>query len=912
MNGQTMLNLASIGISAHKYFAPPEFKGSIRRDAILDRIFSEPGLRAILIQGPAGHGKSTLLQQAKSASEAAGAVTAWLTFDEADNDTRRFYLHLQALLARISPNEKCPELPELEDSGGIGLLRPMEWFINGLLEAGKPVSLFFDEFQYLSDKTILGFFREMLAHVPENVRIFIGSRTVPEVGFARLMVNNRAFVFRTDDLRFTLTEVNAFFSSMQDIQIRNDEIEAIFAQTEGWPAALQLFRLALVSPSVRRSLRDFKTFRPPELAEYLADYVLALQSPAVQDFLRKISPLTRLCAPLCDAVTGWNRSQETLVFLERSGLFVRSLDSEERWFRLHSLFSSFLQEQLRQTSKEAVTDVHRRAARWYQEHAMFDEAMYHAVAAREYALAADTMEAWSSDLIAKGHLMTVERWYERLPLPEVEKRPDLAVKIAWSLTFLRRQSKLAPILRILERSDAGFAKPVATNPQIVLAMAAILVDDLPRSFETILPVGVLGRNPEGFAAFELGAAANLQSYFCQASGDFETSRELLAFSRTCSDLAGASFSLGYAHANAGINLILQGRLKEALAAYRAGTNDARIRLSESIAGASLVSCYIQALYEANEVDAAEAQFNEFREIIAKATLLDYLCVAYITMSRIDDLRGRPERASALLDEAESIGFANGLPRLVRIVNWERIRRLLLNDEVEQASTLASRILTVADGPALPEGWIPFSEDTECVAIGHCRLAIYSGNPDEGLSHISAELDNARRTGRIRRQIKLHVLEALAYGRKGDTETGRRCLRDALRLAITRGFIRTILDEGTPVVQLLQQEYDLLSTERNAGEAQRSMREFIKKLLNLPEMEMQIADVTAQFPPLEPLTRREIDILAFVASGVSNKEIARQTFVSENTVKFHLKNAYSKLGVTSRLQAINAARRMALI
>jgi LuxR family maltose regulon positive regulatory protein len=896
-------------VGAHKFFAPPEFKGAVRRAAILERIFDEPGLHAVLIQGPAGHGKTTLLQQVKSDSEQRGVLTGWLTFDEADNDPRRFFLHLQALIASTRATTKLPELPEIDDSGGVGLLRPVDWFVNGLLESGAAVSLFFDEFQHLNDKTILGFFRDVLERLPENVRIFIGSRTVPEVGFARLVVNNQALLFRTDELRFSLAEAAQFFSSMRDIIIRSDEVEVIYSQTEGWPAALQLFRLALVSPSMRISLSDLRTFRPPELAEYLADYVLALQTPGIQDFLRRISPLTRLSAALCDAVTGRGDSQETLMFLQRSGLFVRSLDSDRQWFRLHSLFSVFLQEQLRQSSEEALLDVHRRAGRWYQDQGLHEEAIYHWVAAREYSQAGEIMDAGASELIEKGHLMTVERWYERLPFEEVEKRPQLAVKIAWALTFLRRQQKLLPVLRVLERCRD--ARPAATNPQIVLAMSAILVDDLPRSLATIGTVVVDSCERDAFTAFEFGAAANLQGYFWQAGGDFERARECQALARALSDRADSGFCLGYAHANAGTALIQQGKLREALDCFRAGAADPRIRIDESIAGASLVSCYVQALYEANDIDAAENLFNEFHEVIAQATLLDYLAVAYVSMSRIDDLRGRPERGSALLDEAENIGFANSLPRLVRIVNWERIRRLIHRGDIEQARLLASRLAPAGEGSELPENWIPFAEDSEGVSIGQARLAIFSGQPAVALRLIASESGLAQKSGRVRRQIRLLVLEALAHAKKGDAANAHRALREALQLAGSRGFVRILLDEGEPVIELLQQEYEVQRASA-VGSMAGPQCDQIRDLLHASGIELQKAEAAKQFSPLEPLTKRENDILALLASGVSNKEIARRLFVSENTVKFHLKNAYSKLGVTSRLQAITAARKMALI
>jgi len=891
-------------ICAHKFFAPPEFDGAVRRDSILDRIFAGRQLRVILVQGPAGHGKSTLLQQAKTSCEAEGMLTGWLTFDEADNDPRRFFLHLQALLAAVRRVDNLAALPEIEDGGVIGLRRPVDWFVGGLIEADRPVGLFFDEFQHLTDRGINAFFREMLDRLPQRVRIFIGSRSAPDIGLARLVVNNHATVVRTDDLRFSLAEAGRFFAATPDLKIQDDETEAMFRQTEGWPAAMQLFRLSLVSPSLRRSLAGLAGFRPPQLAEYLADNVMGLQAPEVQEFLRRTSPLTRLSAPLCDAVTGLAGSQEMLLMLERSGLFLRSLDPEKCWFRLHSLFSAFLLEQLRQGSEEAVLEVHRRAMAWYRQEGVFEEAMHHALAARQYAEAADIMEIWSSRLIAEAHLTTVERWYDRLPLEEIERRPDLAVKIAWALTFLRRQPKLALLLPILQRYSRAPRPPGATNPEIVMAMVSIMEDDLQRSFDTVRAVDMHAGNPQGFNAFELGAAANLLGYHAVAACDFDNAGELLTIARVYSERADSTFSLGYALANKGVGLLVQGRLGEALACLQSGINDPRLRLAGSFAGASLVSCAIQALYEANEIDAAEAHFNEFRDMITQGTLLDYLAVAYVAMARIQDLRGRPEQAAALLDEAEGIGFANALPRLVRTVNWERVRRLLLAGDADRAQALAGRIRGAGNG--LPEGWVPFAEDTAGDAIGRARLAVHAGRPDDGLREVGRQLAIAQRTGRLRRQITLHALEAVAYVRKGSDEVAGRYLQRALRLAERPGFVRPILDEGELVVPLLKKIYQGLPAEDDG------FKSFVARLLDACGVDLRRAEANGCFQPLEPLTRREVDILVFLDNGVSNKEIARRILISENTVKFHLKNVYSKLAVTSRLQAINAARRMGLI
>lgn len=893
-------------IGAHKLFAPEAARGSIRRDAILEQIFADDGPRVVVLQAPAGHGKTTLLQQARSTSEAQGDLSGWLTFDEADNDLRRFHLHLQALLSLVLRIREQPSPACLDEAGGRGAWRPVDSFLNRVIDAGAHVSLFFDEFQYLGDRAILSFFRELLERIPEEVRIFIGTRSVPEIGLTRMVLSGRARVLRADELRFSDVEVARFFAGAPELAIDLGEIEAIHRQTEGWPAALQLFRLTLKSPVVRKGLRELDIYRPPELADYLADNVLLQQSPAVQDFLLRTSALTRLCAELCDEVAGIHGSQQLLQFLERSGLFVRNLDAEGRWYRFHSLFSSFLQEQLRQSSEELLLDVHRRAARWFRSHGLLEEAMHHAIAAREYGLACDIMECWAPKLISEGRLASVERWSERLPLDEIERRPDLAVSVTWALTFLRRHAKLGPMLELLDRQERSGLKPAVAQPNIVRAMAAILVDDPRGAFDIIEGVDVFVSDAEGFRAFELGAAANLKGYQAQTTGDFARALELLGVGYAHSARAQATFSMGYALANAALVLLSRGELAESLDRFRVGISDPRIYLDQSFAGAALASCYIEALYEAGDIEAAEAQFIDLKPMIAEATLLDYLAVAYVAMSRIHDLRDRPSSAATLLDEAEAIGLANAWPRLVRRVMWERARRLLLKGELDRARALVSRI-SRGGPPDRPAGWIAFSEETEGEAVGRIRLAVHEGAATLALRQIETELAGAQGAGRIRRCVKLHVLAALAHQKEGNAPLAQQSLAAALQLASAQGLVRVILDEGSAVVDLLWRHY-----ESRSSAASRPAHEFIASLLNASGVDVRKAHPMNRFEPLEALSRRETEMLVFLANGVSNKEMARRLYVSENTVKFHLKNIYSKLGVVSRIQAINAARQMGLI
>ncbi|AXQ27895.1 LuxR family transcriptional regulator [Solimonas sp. K1W22B-7] len=888
-------------VFTHKFFAPPSYPGAIHRQELLGRLFRQPGYGVVVVQAPAGHGKSTLLQQAKTLAEQQGALTGWLSFDEADNDMRRFTVHMQALVDGLGSQDAATAAPP-------GTRRRLsDLLATQLVQLDRPVRLFFDEFQMLNNRGVLTAFRDLLERIPENVTLFIGSRALPEIGLARLMVNNQALVLRADDLRFTHVEAQQFFSQARDLGINPQELDAIYRQTEGWPAALQLFRLSLASPAVRRALTGLSGYKPRELAEYLADNVLTLQTPRVQEFLRRSSVLTRLSAGLCDHITGWQDSQSILLFLERSGLFLRSLDSDLCWFKYHTLFSSFLAEQVRSEEPEALLEVHQRAADWFHAHGMHEDALHHAIAARNYGFATDIMNVWADRLIADANLVTMERWSDNLPLDEIARRPDLAIKIAWALIFLRRHHKLRPILTTL--ADLPGAGP---DTDVVRSMLALVLDDMPQAFELVDRMDIQGQQPVGFRAFELGAAANVKGYRALCAGDFDSAREHLNLARSYGERGAAAFSGGYTVAVTGMNLVMQGRLGEALARYRSGLAEHHLDLEKPFATASLVSCYISALYENNDLDTAESMFTQFHDVICDGVLLDFMVPGYIAMARIHDARGRSNRTEEILAEAEQIAHTAGWPRLMRIISWERVRRLLLDGEIDRAQVIASRIPRQPEF-ALPEGWMIYTEATEGDAIGAIRVALHSGQTDVALTQLAAELGVAQRQGRSYRQIKLLVLDALAQRAHGNDNHAHRSLHRALQLAAPGGFVRLFLDEGEKILPLLRDEHTALAGDGNPENG--SLRAFVTRLLEAAGHHAEVnarphADVG--FQPLEPLTDRERQILVYLANGVSNKEMARRIFVSENTVKFHLKNIYSKLAVASRLQAINAARQMGLL
>lgn len=892
-------------VLSSKFIAPAPYAGAIYRGRIARRIQENSRAQVILLQAPAGHGKSTTLQQLKASAQTGGEMTGWLTFDSGDNDSRRFVTHLQSLVRDVlTHGDAAPSDPGSRIHNGGG--SPSEPLFAPLGRVGRRVSIFLDELQTLTDPSVLARLERAFEQVPRSVRIYLGSRSLPNVGLARLVEDNRALIIQSDALRFSAPEVEQFFAAGGDLGVDINEIAAIYKRTEGWPAALQLFRLALGSPIVRDSLSDDHARAPRELAEYLTENVLALQTPRVQKFLLQTSVLTRLSASLCDEVLRQGDSGEVLSYLEQSGLFLRRVDPGGAWYKYHSLFSSILAEQLTAQHPDLALRVHRGAAHWFMQRGLFEETVSHAIASREHSLAADALNLWSSHLVADAHLRTVEYWSEQLPWAEIANRPDLAIKCAYALVFLRRRQRAKRLLDVLRGWSGTGNVGSTTDPNIVLSMAAIAADDIQLAAALSRQVALNSSGVTGFAAFELAAISNLRSYCALASQDFEGARHHLGLARTHNLRVDAAFSRGYTSALSGVALLIQGELGRALEHFEESERSLRTETEKSCALAALHSGYVWALYEANELEAAEAVFVRNQEVIGESMRTDFLTVAYLSMARASDARGRTAQAGSYLDEAEAIGRDSGWERLVRAVKWERVRRELQRGAVDQAADTAA---TARAGTRLRSEWIPFADDLEDEELGEIRLALARGLAAEAGVRIRTALQRER--GRILRRIKLQLLLAVQASLCGDRRVVRRELRGALRLARAGGFVSCVLDAGEDVLQLMREEYQGLLKVDRLHEVSGDELEFLGKLLRLAGARAHHSGLCANAAS-SSLTERERELLVLLAKGTSNKTVANQLFVSENTVKFHLKNIYAKLAVSSRVRALTAAREMGII
>jgi len=888
----------------HKISAPEAHRHAVEREHLLHRIFGEGAARVVLFQGPAGHGKTSLMLQAQSACRTRGMLTGWISLDETDNDVTRFLGHVQEMVSGLRAEARLgaasPDPARTPD-----VTSRTDWLVSRLLELDRPIAVFLDDLHFVSSRMMLGFLRELLAGSPPQIRWFLASRVVPELGLPRLVVGDQAMLIRAEELRFSQLEVQRFFERAGDVKVTQAEVQAIHEGTEGWPAAVQLYRLALDSPAVRQSLREGRAHQVRELADYLADNVLARQEPRVQEFLLKTSMLDRMSVPLSNAVLESRDAQEVLNFLERTGLFVRRNESDQQSFTYHAIFSRFLRDHLQAAYPDSIEGLHRRAAQWHREEGHFEEALHHFSCAGDHADAADVFEMWAERLVPDGHMVTVDRWSDTVPMEELERRPGLVVKIVWALSFLSRHRKIEPLLRLLRAIPDDAC--VSGDPRVAMSMAAIMKDDLVRMADVISMIDTSVASTSRFRNFELSAVSNARGYHAMAAGHYDEALRFLARGRALSDGADATFTWAYSIGKSALTLVSQGQLQEALTLFRNALSDPRMYVEESQSTACLACGWIAALYEADELDLAMAQYRQYREIIASAGIHDYLVIAYRAIARIHDQRHEPAEALAMLEEAEQLAFSGQWPRAVRLISWERVRRELLAGRLDRARIIAGRIED--GGERADTNWVRISEDSEDTIIGRIRLHVHAGEHREALRLIQPCLRQASLRTRVHRQIKLHVLSALAHKKSGNEGLAHRSLDQALGLAAPGGYARALLDEGEEVAQLLLAHVRPRLNASTAAVESESDRFLIGLIgTSAPESHARTDTKAGQGGGVgEAFTEREKKILSMIVNYMSNDQIAAAMFVTRDTVKYHLKNIYAKLGVKSRLEAIRAVR-----
>jgi LuxR family maltose regulon positive regulatory protein len=385
--------------------------------------------RLCLVEAPAGFGKTTLLAQWQAAD--GGGRVAWVSLDEGDNDPTRFWVYVVEALRTVEPGVGTTALAALGRPSADLYRVVLPALLNDLQAVGSPLFLVLDDYHLITNPTCHQTLTFFLDHLPVGVHVVLATRVDPPLPVARMRARGEMAEIRVADLQFTDEEAIALLNGSMRLQLATDEVGRLAERTEGWAAGLILAGLSL------RGRQDSSAFIASfhgdnrHVADYLAAEVLDRQPEEIRTFLLRTSILDRLSGALCDAVLEAVGSAGLLGELERSNLFLVSLDDHREWYRYHHLFAQLLRLELASREPELPAILHRRAATWHRRVGNLDEAIGHATAAEEFSQATALIAQHWLTYWRRGQRATVARWLDRLPEGAIMADPPVAYVAAW-------------------------------------------------------------------------------------------------------------------------------------------------------------------------------------------------------------------------------------------------------------------------------------------------------------------------------------------------------------------------------------------------------------------------------------------------------------------------------------------------
>ena len=300
--------------------------------------------------------------------------------------------------------------------------------INDLAMQENSVVLVLDDYHVIENPFIHASFLFLLDHLPGNLHIIISTRTDPPWPLARFRARNQLIEIRAQDLRFNPQETAAFLNHAMGLHLSAGDIAALEERTEGWAAGLQLAALSMQRCGDVEAFVQAFTGSHIYVAEYLLEEILKQQAEDMQMFLLQTAILERMNGELCDAVTQCQDGQSRLMALQRANSFVIPLDNDNHWFRYHHLFADLLRARLPLLAPgTAVTDLHIRASDWYERNGFSNEAISHALAAKDFERVASLVEQIAQSLLHSGQFNLLKTWLEALPKESLQAHPRLEI-----------------------------------------------------------------------------------------------------------------------------------------------------------------------------------------------------------------------------------------------------------------------------------------------------------------------------------------------------------------------------------------------------------------------------------------------------------------------------------------------------
>eukprot|EP00903_Cladosiphon_okamuranus_P005168 g5166.t1 len=902
-----------------KFLRPTSDARAVKRDRLSDLLETHGPKRLNLVIAPAGFGKTTLVAQwcAQVTSP-----TAWLSLDEHDDEPRRFWQYVIGAFEQAGLNGAAELRKQLAHQSDESFTEAITGLINILAQDGSAWGLVLDDFHFVGNPGIHRQFAYFIDYLPPGILVTLASRTEPPLPLARWRVRRWIEDIHPGLLAFSEGECRQFFRETMGLQISDEDVHTVYHKTEGWVAAMQLSALSSTF-SGKEAAKSGSQINLDE--RYISDYVLSevldQQPRDIADFLLETACCPRLCASLCDSIRQSSDSQEMLERLLGQNLFLIPLDTRNEWFRYHDLFRDALLLRISHTEPEKATRLWQRTVEWLLTHGHVQEAIAQIVRQTDWPWLARVLAEHGNNLIHGGYHLPVLGWLDALPQSLVSDNPQLQMLRIWGLFFANRVDTLEPLLSALE---------------------------------DLLDRQVADSHPDAEGALGLQSEISLmRSYLARTRSDDKSAADLTR--QVLREIDHTRIPLkSVTYYGLGLDYYGKGELTEAEDALQSAVRYGQVEHKPStVLSSGGLLAWIQ--YNRGDIDLALETCTDIRQWVDKhyadpsqPRLIS--CWQNSTLCEIHRERNHSELAAMhlkpLLEHVERgtepgqhviiqyvrghLAFSEGklqeaIEALEDASQTGRKRREQIVFEPPASTALLARCYLATGHPEKARACLDARADGEFTnplhleqsRISEARVLVALNQPERAQEILSALLKPAERNAHNRHLVEILLVygEALAQQKRNDES--QQMLTRALNLAAEAGFMRLFAEESPDLRALLLE----LPALNGPGSWNTNLRKMLvdqsqSRQVNSDTRETptsRSADKPAQQPTAlpEPLSQRELEVLALIHEGHANKEIASKMKVAPATVKAHIRNLYGKLGVGRRTEALARARDLGL-
>jgi LuxR family maltose regulon positive regulatory protein len=892
--------MASLGDSR---FSPPQQHVRLIQRAALTAALEE-GLhrRLILLQAPAGYGKSTLIAQWRDTLVARGVRVAWLTLDEDCAVPAAFLAGIILAAAALRMQVASLEAATLQPTDTRTLRATLLALLAEFDRDRAPVIFILDDYHRAQNPRTDALLDLFVRRMPAHVHVVLASRSRPGLALAQLRAQGQICELGAEQLSFSRDEAFALLRA----DLPDGDIAELADRLEGWPIALQLAAVWVRHHGGGAGLLDAVSGSLDDMGDYLATQVFAKLPADLQMFLLEISIFDRFNSAVADAARGAMDSALMMEALRRFDSLLIPVDQARLWWRQHRLLAEFLAARRGQLGADRLMQMHERASAWFEADGALLDAVRHARAAQDRCRMVALIEAAGCvRLCLQEGFSPARALFALLSQDEIEASTRLRLVDALALFQAGKlragDHQLAQVRRMAQAAPLAGGEALGRDLLVVAAMRAGygegLLSIVDQSDFDALCARRLDTDP-WFGGFlnNIGCVLDLRR------GEIESARLCGVKALGYFQAAASDYGCIFMNVHLGKVAIADGRLSAAGQHLQAAAALVRAHFPRNMSVLSIVRTVLAEIaYARNKIaQAAELLTDTLATIATSEGWPELYASGYATSVRLSLAQGDAPAAEATLATAAELVRARALPQLNLFLLACRANVLVRTGRLAEAGAILAEVeASLAVSPAAT--WATRDE----YAITQARLKLAQSLPDEALALLEGVAAQARLQGRVGSELRAETLRVLALAALGQEEAATQGLIGIVERTQAEGERRMFIDEGPAMAERLRD----LVRRRNAANLSPAAHDYVVDLLTGFDA-LTPGDSKARL--LASLTPREQDILRALLRGGSNKVIARAIDLNENAVKFHLKNIFRKLGVSSRAMAVSMAEKLELL